>query len=50
MQAAIDPAARSRIMPESKKDLVNTLLLAGFFMVFGLLILHQLIGDPAAIG
>lgn len=38
-----------RIMPESKADLIKSLLLAGFFMAFGLAMLHELIGDPAAL-
>lgn len=34
---------------ERKKDLVNSALLAGVFMAFGLAFIDRLIGNPAAI-
>ena len=35
-------------MPADKRDLLNSILVIGSFMVMGLLFIDQLIGDPAA--
>ena len=34
--------------PDRRKDIVKTTLLAGFFILLGLVLINMLIGDPAA--
>lgn len=34
--------------PDRRKDIVKTSLLAGFFILLGLVMINMLIGDPAA--